>query len=1027
MKILAIRGKNLASLEGEFDIDFTSEPLQTAGIFAITGSTGSGKSTLLDALCLALFDDTPRTNRASENNIQIADVKDRTINQKDSRNILRRGTSDGYAEVDFVSLGGDRFRSRWSVRRSRDKVDGSLQSSEFRLTNLTHNIEVQGRKTELLAKVVELIGLTFDQFTRAVLLAQGDFATFLKATQKEKAELLEKLTGTDIYSRISISIYEKSKEADIDLNLLKERIKDIQLLTEEEQELLASEKQTATEEMETTKKTVASLTAKVKWITDERDLKTKLQQAELTLSGAKQAVEEAKPRYDYLAQLDAVQEIRDNFNELKNTEKQLAQNKQNLIVHNQQSVTNALLLKQSLEKVSFAEKELQKHNDDFANIDPLIKQARELDVQLSGAKTNELEAAKELSQASETKIQIEKTIETTNKAIELATKAISQIDTWFEKHERYKEIIPRIELILNLLTDASVANKQSIINSKTLTESKAILNEDTLTLKHLNEEAERLNKLLPAEIAVLRARLTDGLPCLVCGSLHHPASKLSSESLEEVELERAKKTTADKIKICTEQIEKRKHENIRLESLIENYNKQSKEAMDKLNGYLSTLPEWKTGFEQGILADSLKVASESWKKNELTRTKANEQIANLQTNLQIETKRLIEAVKTLAEKELKHKNATTGLVQIQEKRKALFVGESADNIEKQYINKRKKLTDTLTKLNEDKNTIIASNEKQEGIIAQLSQETESLSKRCSILHATIDNWLESKNGEITSEQLSELFSKTSQWLVNEREQLSRLQQSKTTAEATFTERKKNLESHLLVENKPLEEETEDMLKTILLDKEDIMKQKVTRCAEIDILFENHNKGEARIKVFEKELNEKSQLAENWKKLNEMFGSADGAKFKVLAQGYTLDVLLSYANKHLQELSKRYKIQRVPDTLALQVIDLDMLGEVRTVHSLSGGESFLISLALALGLSSLSSNRMKIESLFIDEGFGSLDIDTLRVAMDALEQLQTQGRKIGIISHVAEMTERINTQIHVKKMANGRSKIEIIGT
>jgi exonuclease SbcC len=110
-----------------------------------------------------------------------------------------------------------------------------------------------------------------------------------------------------------------------------------------------------------------------------------------------------------------------------------------------------------------------------------------------------------------------------------------------------------------------------------------------------------------------------------------------------------------------------------------------------------------------------------------------------------------------------------------------------------------------------------------------------------------------------------------------------------------------------------------------------------------------------------------------------------------------------------------------------VVDLDMLGEIRTVHSLSGGESFLISLALALGLSSLSSNRMKVESLFIDEGFGSLDIDTLRIAMDALERLQTQGRKIGVISHVAEMTERINAQIQVIKTVNGRSRIEITGS
>lgn len=105
-------------------------------------------------------------------------------------------------------------------------------------------------------------------------------------------------------------------------------------------------------------------------------------------------------------------------------------------------------------------------------------------------------------------------------------------------------------------------------------------------------------------------------------------------------------------------------------------------------------------------------------------------------------------------------------------------------------------------------------------------------------------------------------------------------------------------------------------------------------------------------------------SERWAKLNDLAGSADGAKFRRIAQGYTLDVLLSYANVQLRDLSRRYRLERVPETLALQVIDRDMCDEVRTVHSLSGGESFLVSLALALGLSSLSSNRMKVESLFI---------------------------------------------------------------
>ena len=133
MKILAIRGKNLASLAGDFEVDFTVEPLKNAGIFAITGSTGSGKSTLLDALCLALFDSTPRMTKARESKVELADVRNKTIAQSDSRSVLRRGTAEGYAEVDFIALTGETYRSTWTACRAGGKPSGILRSVGFRL------------------------------------------------------------------------------------------------------------------------------------------------------------------------------------------------------------------------------------------------------------------------------------------------------------------------------------------------------------------------------------------------------------------------------------------------------------------------------------------------------------------------------------------------------------------------------------------------------------------------------------------------------------------------------------------------------------------------------------------------------------------------------------------------------------------------------------------------------------------------------------------------------------------------------
>ena len=131
----------------------------------------------------------------------------------------------------------------------------------------------------------------------------------------------------------------------------------------------------------------------------------------------------------------------------------------------------------------------------------------------------------------------------------------------------------------------------------------------------------------------------------------------------------------------------------------------------------------------------------------------------------------------------------------------------------------------------------------------------------------------------------------------------------------------------------------------------------------------------------------------------------------------------YANHHLADLAPRYRLQRVPrEDLALQVIDQDMGDEVRAIPSLSGGETFLTSLALALGLSSLAASETPVESLFIDEGFGTLDRDTLEVALAALDSLQASGRQVGLISHVDGLSEHIGVAIQVQKLGAGKSRI-----
>jgi exonuclease SbcC len=1029
MKILAIRGKNLASLEGDFEIDFTAEPLRSAGIFAITGSTGSGKSTLLDALCLALFDTTPRLSSVSSNS-NIQDNKNDSITLKDSRNILRRGAVEGMAEVDFVSLSGDHYRSTWSVGRAGNKFSGRLRNVAITLVNLTTNVPEQGTKTELLKQIVALVGLTFDQFTRSVLLAQGDFATFLKAKQGDKAELLEKLTGTDIYSRISQSIYQKSKQAETELNMLKDQIKGVELLSDEQSETLELERKQIAESSVSVKKDSAILDQKIKWITVEEELKREVTTAEAQFVEAKMAIETAAPRYDYVARIDEVQEIRDVYNELQSTLKQWNENRASLQTKQLLEKNNAGLLAVHIERLNACKTNQQKVNEAFEKAEPEIILARKLDATMEVVKRNGVQAKKESDDARAFKEKVERNIAATNKELGQNQLRLKELSNWFEAQSIYKELVPVTELIVNLLNTAQTALRQWANSEKTLKSRREVLEGDKLRLEGVKKEAERLDKLLPAEILALRAKLTDGMACPVCGSLHHPMRTEGAGgemSLEEEELNRAKEAVRKQSEELAISVEESNKEITRLTTLAESYNMQYKDAFADAESRLAVLPSWKSEFEQGTLQEKLQKIAAQWNNNQVALTQLKEKDTNLLTTLVGEKKNLEEATKSLAEKNKKLTDYRAEYNDLAGERKKLLGGKSADEVSGAFQKEKKLVEEELRRLTDEQNKLMAYSESLKGGIKEAGAIIARLEEHTGLLQQSVDQWMASKDGVITRELLAELLQKDTTWLATEKRALELLRKNEITIKATLDERRKKLELHRVAEVRPQgEEETIDNLQAQQKGTTELLESMMKRLGEIDAAFTAHKAAKEKVKKFEKELPVKESLSENWKKLNELFGSATGSKFKEIAQGYTLDVLLTYANKHLQELSRRYELKRIPNTLGLEVIDLDMLGEIRSVHTLSGGESFLVSLALALGLSSLSSNRMKVESLFIDEGFGSLDADTLRVAMDALERLQTQGRKIGVISHVSEMNEHISTQIRVEKSVSGRSKIEVVG-
>jgi DNA repair protein SbcC/Rad50 len=318
---------------------------------------------------------------------------------------------------------------------------------------------------------------------------------------------------------------------------------------------------------------------------------------------------------------------------------------------------------------------------------------------------------------------------------------------------------------------------------------------------------------------------------------------------------------------------------------------------------------------------------------------------------------------------------------------------------------------------------------------------EGEAQACSMRQA---NWISHYNNNTLNDnavldigQLRVLLSHTTEWIATERNQLQVIDSAVRQAATVLTERHNQRQSHQ--ERCPQQEngtpDNADAAVEIKANPMDALQQEIdaihterqkaqTTAAELQIALAQdkaRRSSVADILILFDRQEAKSRI---WAQLNELIGAADGKKFRNYAQQTTLDVLLGYANSHLHILSRRYRLQRINDSLALMVVDQDMGDELRSVHSLSGGESFLVSLALALGLASLSSNRVRVESLFIDEGFGSLDAETLGVAMDALDGLQSMGRKVGVISHVQEMTERIATKISVHRISGGRSVVTI---
>ncbi|MCA8950247.1 MAG: AAA family ATPase, partial [Planctomycetes bacterium] len=351
MKILAIRGRNLASLAREFDVDLTADELGQSGIFAICGPVGAGKSTLLDALCLALFDRTPRLS--GRGGVAVAELdrpETHWLHSHDPRSLLRRGAGEGHAEVDFTGRDGRRYRARWSVRRARRRGDGRVQQQEMSLEDLDRRIVVaRANKSEVLLAIRARLGLDYGQFCRSVLLAQGQFAAFLRASADERAGLLESLTGADVYRRLSRAAHERRKLEQVEIDKLRAQVRGIELLDDGNRAGLEGEVTAMTEQVRVNQLAVDLAQSYVSWYASAAKLRNEESRATAALQLTIAANRAAAARRARLAELRCALPLVPRLE---------------LVAQCQQRVVTAVAAERALEaEVEVAEHELARHRE----------------------------------------------------------------------------------------------------------------------------------------------------------------------------------------------------------------------------------------------------------------------------------------------------------------------------------------------------------------------------------------------------------------------------------------------------------------------------------------------------------------------------------------------------------------------------------------------------------------------------------------------------------------------------------------
>ena len=1079
MRILAIRGQNLASLAQTFAVELASGPLAGVGLFAIAGPVGAGKSTLLDALCLALFDRTPRLS--GRGGVLVRDesvVEGDWLRSSDPRTLLRRDAAEGFAEADFTGRDGVTYRARWTVRRARRKADGRVQETQLSLTDLDQGLVIASdRKTEVLAAIEVRLGLDFSQFCRSVLLAQGEFAAFLRASPDERARLLENLTGADIYRKVSRLAHERAKQGQAEVQTLQGQFDAQTLLDAGARAALESQGARIADELQVCGIGIDLATRYVSWYATAGKQRADESVAVVELQQAIAAFAAAEPRRERQARLQralpcvAHQELVDR-RRLEQERSALAVEVANgaLAAARERAAAAAAELGKALVALGAGagapeaappivrewrrwEPLLQRLAGAVAQQAGLVASLADLEAARRAAETHLAEVGSRLAAAESARLAAAARVAAAQQALgaaefaDLPVRSRRQADARAAGREReqrfsaWSEASERARLAAAQDGPAQQLVRRLAAGFPELVAQRDAAERDLAEVRRERERCRTVAGLLP-----LRARLADGHACPLCGSLEHPARggqpDAGLDAAEQAVVAAERRFDAAHRAVLAREAERKQAELERGRAAREREAAAARHQQAETrwceavaaDRELAALPE--PAAVRVVLdarREALAVedgALQALGERAAQRTAALEQAvqaARAADDAAADARREDQqgrqqlgdaaavAAKVRAELELlrmacdTHRaaldDAFAGIAGWQDLVASDGAGLLADLRAAAALDERLKQA--------------AAAATEAGRVHELAA---AAARRA---HEELDTAVRgfaaaAHAAGVAPDDVAEAAQAGAAAIGAEGVWLAELQRAVERTRTVLQERAEQRRAHEQRDRPELDEaDAKDALEQARARREEVAR----RQAEVrgQLLADDavrRIRGELAPR-----LAEAAREHETWAALDDLIGSSGGDAFVVFAQGLTLDLLLTEANRRLAEIARRYRVERNHGgEMDFVVVDLDLGGARRSLQTLSGGETFLVSLSLALALATLAAPRSRVETLFLDEGFGTLDAQHLEQALGALDTLQAAGCQVGVISHVEGIAERIGACVDVEPQGGGQSRV-----